>query len=269
MLPTNKAALQGTVIVDGSSTYSGTLATTWSKVSGPGTVTFTDPTALDTTATFSSPGTYQIQLDAVCLGVSASDTSTTYVIPPLTIQASPESGTAPLAVQFTAMDGGGPAANLPEGSSLTWDFGDGSPTATGNPVDHMYNAPGNFTVALTLALTGMAPISCSQKTVQVADAGSVAGVLAVTPSTGLTSSGIQGGPFSPATIQFTLSNPGGSSIDWIAGQAAPSWISISKLSGTLAAKETDTLTVTNQFRRKRHGARQLQRQHRFHECNQR
>lgn len=36
----------------------------WSKVSGPGQVTFADPTALTTTATFGAPGAYVLQLTA-------------------------------------------------------------------------------------------------------------------------------------------------------------------------------------------------------------
>jgi len=42
----------------------GTLTTTWSKVSGPGTVTFGNPNALSTTATFSSSGSYTLRLTA-------------------------------------------------------------------------------------------------------------------------------------------------------------------------------------------------------------
>jgi hypothetical protein len=34
----------------------------WSMVSGPGTVTFANPAALSTTATFSIPGTYVLRL---------------------------------------------------------------------------------------------------------------------------------------------------------------------------------------------------------------
>ena len=37
---------------------------TWSKISGPGTVTFADPKAAVTTATFSAPGSYVVQLTA-------------------------------------------------------------------------------------------------------------------------------------------------------------------------------------------------------------
>jgi hypothetical protein len=42
----------------------GTLTTTWSKLSGPGTVTFADPSQLQTTASFSAPGSYVLQLTA-------------------------------------------------------------------------------------------------------------------------------------------------------------------------------------------------------------
>lgn len=38
--------------------------TTWRKVTGPGTVRFADPAALETSATFSAPGNYVLQLDA-------------------------------------------------------------------------------------------------------------------------------------------------------------------------------------------------------------
>ncbi len=41
-----------------------TPTTVWTKVSGPGTVTFTDPTAVDTTATFSQAGIYVLRLTA-------------------------------------------------------------------------------------------------------------------------------------------------------------------------------------------------------------
>jgi len=56
------ANLTGTVTDDGKP--SATLTQTWSKVSGPGTVTFSAPNGLSTTATFSSAGTYVVRLTA-------------------------------------------------------------------------------------------------------------------------------------------------------------------------------------------------------------
>ena len=40
------------------------VTTTWSRTSGPGTVTFGNPAAVDTTASFSSDGTYVLRLTA-------------------------------------------------------------------------------------------------------------------------------------------------------------------------------------------------------------
>lgn len=42
----------------------GTLTVTWSKISGPGTVAFSNPNAARTRASFSAPGAYQLELTA-------------------------------------------------------------------------------------------------------------------------------------------------------------------------------------------------------------
>ena len=42
----------------------GHVTTTWSQVSGPGTVTFGNTNAVDTTAMFSAAGTYDLRLTA-------------------------------------------------------------------------------------------------------------------------------------------------------------------------------------------------------------
>lgn len=69
------------------------------------------------------------------------------------------------------------------------------------------------------------------------------GILAVTPVGGLNSSGNVGGPFTPSSITYTLSNTGDAAIDWTVGKTQ-SWVTLSKLSGTLAAGATDTLIVS-------------------------
>jgi autotransporter-associated beta strand protein len=70
-----------------------------------------------------------------------------------------------------------------------------------------------------------------------------AGVLAVTPAGGLSSSGTYGGPFSPASLQYTLNNTGGASINWTASKTA-AWVGLSTASGTLAAGASTTVTVS-------------------------
>ena len=56
------ANLSGTASDDGFPDPPGAFTTTWSKTSGPGTVTFGDANALSTTATFSDVGTYVLRL---------------------------------------------------------------------------------------------------------------------------------------------------------------------------------------------------------------
>jgi VCBS repeat-containing protein len=63
-LPNNLVNLDGTISDDGNPDPPGTVTTTWSQVSGPGTVTFGDPNAIDTTASFTFSGTYILQLTA-------------------------------------------------------------------------------------------------------------------------------------------------------------------------------------------------------------
>jgi hypothetical protein len=58
------AALDGSVSDDGEPNPPGALTTSWSQVSGPGTASFANPNAVDTTASFSAAGTYILRLTA-------------------------------------------------------------------------------------------------------------------------------------------------------------------------------------------------------------
>jgi uncharacterized protein len=79
------------VILDGKTYLNGRIKTldgrganacivAWSKASGPGWVTFADTTALETTATFSDPGDYVLQLNATQGDLSDSDTLNVKVV---------------------------------------------------------------------------------------------------------------------------------------------------------------------------------------------
>jgi uncharacterized repeat protein (TIGR02543 family) len=63
-LPDDTASLNGTVTDDGLPNPPGTVTTIWSKVSGPGTVSFANMSAVDTIATFSTAGAYSLRLTA-------------------------------------------------------------------------------------------------------------------------------------------------------------------------------------------------------------
>lgn len=69
----NSASLNGTVSDDGRPNPPGAVTIQWSKVSGPGSVNFRSPSALDSIATFSSAGTYVLRLTASDGGLTASD----------------------------------------------------------------------------------------------------------------------------------------------------------------------------------------------------
>jgi len=63
ILPSN-ATLDAAVTDDGLPNPPNAVTVTWSKITGSGTVTFASPNAVDTTVTFSSPGTYILRLTA-------------------------------------------------------------------------------------------------------------------------------------------------------------------------------------------------------------
>jgi hypothetical protein len=67
------AELDGTVGDDGLPSDPGRVRMQWSKVSGPGEVTFTNPTENYTQASFSAPGSYALRLTADDGAVSVSD----------------------------------------------------------------------------------------------------------------------------------------------------------------------------------------------------
>jgi len=67
--------------------------------------------------------------------------------------------------------------------------------------------------------------------------------LAVTTPSGLSASGNQGGPFSPSSQSYTLTNAGGVSLSWTASKSK-SWVSLSQSSGVLAPGRSTDVTVS-------------------------
>jgi hypothetical protein len=104
--PARSASLDGTVSDDGKPT-GGTLTQTWSRNSGPGTVTFANANAVDTTATFSALGTYELRLSAGDGELTASDTVTISVEPDLMLHLKLDetSGTVAADASGTGRDG--------------------------------------------------------------------------------------------------------------------------------------------------------------------
>ena len=99
------ASLNGTITDDGLPTP-GTLTSAWTRVSGPGNVSFANASAIDTTASFTTAGTYVLRLTANDGALSAGDDVTVTVNPP------PSSGQAVVSFTLINADTDQPIASL-------------------------------------------------------------------------------------------------------------------------------------------------------------
>ena len=122
-LPANVATIAGTVTDDGQPGSGVTIA--WTKVSGPGTVTFANAALASTTATFSMQGSYVLRLSATDGALSSNDTATVTVNAAATNKALQMGGTNAY-VTFGAAPGLGVASFTLE----TWFKRDGAGVAT-------------------------------------------------------------------------------------------------------------------------------------------
>src|SRR5262249_37145976 len=142
------AALSGTATDDG--LPNGALLTIWSKVSGPGTVTFGNFGVLSTMATFSTSGTYVLRLTAFDSALfSTSD---------VTITVNLVTPTMPPAVNV----GVGQTITLPAGANLSgMATDDGLPNGTLTTTWSQVNGPGTVTFTNASALSTVAVFSTS------------------------------------------------------------------------------------------------------------
>ena len=123
-----QATLDGTVTDDGLPNPPALVTTSWSKVSGPGTVTFGNASAVDTTATFSASGSYVLRLTANDSAKTASDDITITVSPTPAATALQFNGTNQYVTFGTAS--GLTAANFTLETWFKW-TGGGTSTTTG------------------------------------------------------------------------------------------------------------------------------------------
>ena len=138
----------GTVVQfsDQSSTGSALNITGWFWDFGDSTGT---STARNPAHTYAKTGTYDVTLSVTTSVGTDTETKTGFVTiaptkPIANFAASPTSGQAPLAVNFTdqSLDGGSPI------TAWAWTFGDGASSTTPSP-SHTYAAAGTYTVSLT------------------------------------------------------------------------------------------------------------------------
>ncbi len=122
--------------------------------------------------------------------------------------------------------------------------GSGLPIAFTTPAP---TAPGTYTYAAAwfgnTQNTGSThgEVRAAPLTITVA-AASVAGPMTVT-SGNLTSSGVAGGPFTPSSTSYTVTNTGTAPMAWTATKTQ-SWVTLSSTGSTLAAGATATVTAS-------------------------
>ena len=155
------ATLNGSVTDDGLPSSPGSVASTWTKISGLGTVTFGDASAVDTTASFSATGTYVLRLSASDGSLTAFDevTVTVQTATPVnqapTVNAGPDQtiqlpGTATLNGSVT--DDGLPSS--PGSVASTWTKVSGPGTVTFGSASNVsttasFGAAGTYVLRLT------------------------------------------------------------------------------------------------------------------------
>lgn len=136
--------LVGTASDDGKPT-NGSMTTTWTKVSGPGTVTVGNASTLNTTASFSAAGVYVLRLTATDSLLQTSDDVTITVTSNQAPVAQFTSTVTNLNVQFTDSSSDSDGSIL----SRNWSFGDGTSSTETNP-SKTYATAGTYNVTLTV-----------------------------------------------------------------------------------------------------------------------
>jgi hypothetical protein len=79
-----------------------------------------------------------------------------------------------------------------------------------------------------------ADVGASLNVIEVLGLASLYGQILVTPAEGFSTSGPQGGPFTPTSRMYTITNTGQASVNWTAGHGV-AYLDTSPSSGTLAA----------------------------------
>jgi PKD repeat protein len=204
--------------------------TSWSWSFGDGATS----SAQSPSHTYSAPGLYTVSLTATNDGGSDTATKVEYVLvsappPPVAdFSATPTSGEAPLSVAFSDLSSGGP-------TSWSWSFGDGG-TSTAQSPSHTYNAPGLYTVSLTVTSSAGSDTETKLDYVLVSAPPPPVAEFAGTPTDGS----------APLTVAFSdLSSGAPTSWSWSFGDGATSTEQSPTHTYSAPGLYTVSLTATN------------------------
>jgi ABC-type proline/glycine betaine transport system permease subunit len=176
MLPVNTVALAGTVSDDGLP-IGATVTTTWNCLSGPGSVTFANVSSLSTTATFSTSGTYILQLAASDTALTGTSNMQVTVTPPnqAPVVSAGANQAITLPVNTAPLAGTVSDDGLPIGATVTttWSYlsGPGSVTfanAAAAATTATFSTSGTYLLRLTASDTALSNYAQCQITVNPA-----------------------------------------------------------------------------------------------------
>ena len=215
----------------------------WSRTSvatgsTPVTTSFTLPAGLPA-------GAYNVSV--IANGIASNPLSMTFAPITLSLPASVTAGAAPVTATVTLpsaavadttvtlVSSNTAQATVP--ASVIVPAGQATTTFQVTPVDDgVLN--GSQAVAISASATGV-PTGIAYIAVQENETA----VLTVTPTTSFSPSGYSGGPFTPASASYTLTNTGNTSLNWTMAKSS-GWYTLSASSGTLAAGANTTVTAT-------------------------
>ncbi len=137
---------------------------------------------------------------------------------------------------------------------VTWDEGEGedgpigmivlSPLAKGGGYSNTLHYTHSSTLLTMQEIFNVGPaLGDAANATDLSDLFIFGAQLAVSPASGFSSSGGAGGPFSPTSQTYTLSNTGGVAMVWSVTNTF-NWLSISATSGTLAPSSSTNITVS-------------------------
>jgi PKD repeat protein len=130
---------------------------------------------------YSSGGTYTVSLTVTGPGGSDTETKVDYInvtepAPVANFLATPKSGVAPLAVDFTDLSTGIITA-------WDWDFGDGGSSTESDP-NHQFTTPGVYTVSLTVSGPAGSDSETKVDYIEIVEPGSLVADFIGTPTSG-------------------------------------------------------------------------------------
>ena len=152
-LPVDTVALDGTATDDDLPDPPGVITTAWSKQSGPGTVGFTDSSAMNTTAVFSESGTYVLRLTADDSELSGFDELTVVVNQRPAVYAGLDQTTLDHTVTTIVLSGNVTDDGLPSPPGVTttvWTTTGAGVFADANALNTTVTYPGSGTYIVTL-----------------------------------------------------------------------------------------------------------------------